>query len=105
MTMLGCVPPIIPSLSLSNNKSNTHQIICSKPISYQNLTMLELAKENLNSFANGLRIMEKVDLETAVDCSAPCTKAVYNVKISSSETADFKESWMNIAFLDEIQGY
>ena len=102
MAMLGCLPPLFHLNPYY--KYPKHHKICSQPISFQNLTMLELTKEKLLTFANDLKVMEKVDLENAVDCSEPCLQAFYNVKISSSEIADFDGNWMSIAFLDKIQG-
>ena len=103
MAMFGCLPPWL-QLSPSYHKSIKHPNICSNPIKFHNLTRLKCLKENLSFFANELRVMKKVELETVVGCSEPCTQAFYNVKISSSEIADFDDSWLNIAFLDEIQG-
>ena len=102
MAILDCLPPFI-HLTNSDNKSPKHPNICSKPITYQTETLLELSKETIYTFANDLMFMEKVDLENEVGCRKPCTQTLYNVKIKSNLNGNFDKNWINIAFSDEIQ--
>ena len=102
MAILDCLPPFI-HLSTSDDKSPKHPNICSKPITYQTETLLELYKETIHKFAMDLIIMEKVDLENGVGCRKPCTQTLYNVKMKSNLNGNFDKNWINIAFSDEIQ--
>ena len=67
------------------------------------MTMLKSVREILYSFSNELMEMEKLDLENEVDCSKPCTQTLYNVDFKSDLSGDFDESWITIAFSDQIQ--